>query len=75
MAKLKNVFNPSQNFKPPLKIEITSDGSILEYKGKLVINTITYYTYEYLNSVKKGRTVEYSQEYITQQLSNYFKSI
>lgn len=67
------------SFKPPLKIEITSDGSILKF---LKIKPITVkqknilYCYEYVVAIgKEGCMVDWTEEYITTQLKNYFKII
>lgn len=67
------------SFKPPLKIEITSDGSVLKFvkiKPITKYQKITMYMYEYVVAIgKEGCTVDWSEEYITKQLGYYFKEI
>ena len=66
-------------FKPPLKIEITSDGSILQFvkiKPITAKQKVVLYNYEYIKAIgKEGCKVDWTQDYITQQLKNYFKEI
>lgn len=66
-------------FKPPQKIKITSCGSILELDQVLPKNNTRpepVYVYKYKKSMAlKGKTVEYKEEYITKQLTNYFRDV
>lgn len=65
------------SFNPPKKIEISSDGNVLEFIRvieKSKVQKEPGYVYKYTKSeTKKGQEVEFSESYILQQKSNYFK--
>lgn len=67
------------SFKPPLKIEITSDGSVLQFvkvKPITAKQKVVMYCYEYVVAIgKEGCTVDWTEEYLTLQLKNYFKEV
>jgi len=65
-------------FTPPNNILRTSDGIELELtstvpKSKLM--PTEQYTYKYLNGLLKGGSINYSEEEIKKQLTNYWKEI
>ncbi len=65
-----------ESYKPPKKLQITSDGNILELDRIIPVSknvkTATY-VYKYTKSkTKKGQETEFTEEYITKQLKNYF---
>ena len=69
--KKKNTL-PDTGFIPPLNIHRSSDEVDMVFVGEVKNASGKLYQYKYLNGLLKNNTVEYSEQEMLKQLSNYW---
>lgn len=69
----------TEKFLPPKKIHITSDDTVIEFVQHLPKNKnqkSDMYRYRYIKSIMNlGGEIDFSEEYLKIQLTNYFKAL